>query len=196
MGWHGGVYAIQKEEKPPLIHVGGLTAIILQGSGHYIRFKEAIQLFGQYKVNLPRWFKQYKWEEPIEYYSTNFLPAELALTTYKEKNFSIIVSALERAILECLYLAPDKIDLVECYQIIEGLTGLRPDILQELLENCSSIKVKRLFMYMADKANHDWLKFIDLTDINLGKGKRSIVKNGAYNIKYAITISKELEKPQ
>jgi hypothetical protein len=194
IAWSGGVYTIQTQSNTPNIHVGGLTAIALQGSGHYIRFKKTIQLFGYKKTNMPRWFKNHKWNEPIEYYRAAFLPAEIGLTEYKDKTFSITISSLERAMLEALYLAPDKIDLIECYHILEGLIGLRPNLLQELLDNCSSVKVKRLFLYMANKACHEWFKFIDVTTIDLGKGKRSLVKHGVYDANYAITIPKELGK--
>ena len=60
------------------------------------------------------------------------------------------------------------------------------------LESCTSIKVKRLFLFLAEKANHSWVKHINLEKIDLGSGKRSIVKNGAYNSKYKITVPKEL----
>jgi len=33
---------------------------------------------------------------------------------------------------------------------------------------------------------------LDFSKINLGKGKRSIIKNGVYNSKYQITISRDL----
>jgi len=59
---------------------------------------------------------------------------------------------------------------------MEMLNGLRPNLLKQLLNECKSIKVKRLFLYMAEKANHSWLEDLDLTNIYLGKGKRSIVK--------------------
>jgi len=194
ISWKGGVYAIQNHAKLS-IHVGGLTAVVLQGSGHYVRFKESIQLFGSSdtKAPLPRWFKNSEWEDDVSLYRTNFLPVNLALKEYEEKNFSIAISSLERAILECLYLAPEHIDLIECYHIMEGLTGLRPDIVQELLMACTSIKVKRLFLYMAEKTNHTWLEYIDTSSVNLGSGKRSLVKEGFYDAKYQITLPKELE---
>jgi len=75
---------------------------------------------------------------------------------------------------------------------MEMLTGLRPDLLQKLLEECKSIKVNRLFLYMAEKAGHSWLDDLDLSKIDLGKGKRSIVKNGVLNSKYQITIPRDL----
>lgn len=192
VNWRGGVYAIQAQAKLP-IHVGGLTAVSMQGAGHYIRFKQVIQLFGQGAVTLPKWFRSYNWGESIDYYRNTLWAESLGLLHHDEdKSLSIQISSLERAILECLYLAPTKMDLVECYHILEGAITLRPSVLQELLEKCSSIKVKRLFLYMAEKANHQWFQFIETKNINLGIGKRCLVRNGVYNAKYAITVPQEL----
>jgi hypothetical protein len=64
--------------------------------------------------------------------------------------------------------------------------------MQELLEKCSSIKVKRLFLFMASKAKHQWLEFIDQTKIALGIGDRVIIREGVYISKYKISVPKEL----
>ncbi len=192
INWKGALYTLQKEAKLP-VHAGGLTAAVLQGAGHYVRFKENIQLFSSLRMTLPKWFREQQWEGEIEFYRTTFLPESKALTEYEDKTFSITLSSLERAILECLYLAPKHLDLVECYHIMEGLAGLRPAVLQELLEQCSSVKVKRLFLYMAEKANHPWLSYLNTKAVDLGKGKRSIVRQGVYNSKYQITVPSELE---
>ncbi|MFR9534110.1 MAG: type IV toxin-antitoxin system AbiEi family antitoxin domain-containing protein, partial [Rikenellaceae bacterium] len=72
------------------------------------------------------------------------------------------------------------------------LTTLRPKLLQQLLELCSSVKVKRLFLYMAEKSGHSWFRSLDLDKIDLGSGKRMIEKNGVYNSKYMITLPNEL----
>ena len=76
---------------------------------------------------------------------------------------------------------------------MEGLNNLRPNSVQQLLEKCSSVKVKRLFLYMAEKAQHPWLDYLDLHKIDLSKGNRSLVENGVYVSKYKITVPKELE---
>jgi Transcriptional regulator, AbiEi antitoxin, Type IV TA system len=96
--------------------------------------------------------------------------------------------------MECLYLAPEKQELMECYELIEGLNSLRPQSVQALLENCTSVKVKRLFLYMAEKTKHEWFQYLDLNKIDLGTGKRSLVKNGVYSVKYKITVPRELEE--
>ena len=72
------------------------------------------------------------------------------------------------------------------------LTTLRPKLVQQLLEECSSIKAKRLFLYMAEKSDHQWFKHLDMSRIDLGKGDRLITENGRYIGKYGITIPKEL----
>ena len=76
---------------------------------------------------------------------------------------------------------------------MDGLNNLRPKSVQGLLEACTSIKVKRLFLYMAEKAGHSWFNYLKLGAINLGKGKRQIVAAGVYIPKYQITVPKELE---
>jgi hypothetical protein len=192
MSWEGALYSMQFQACLP-IHAGALTALAKQGLSHYFRADSAkIYLITSTKKNLPSWFKNYNWLQPVEYIKTSMLQSEVGFINFEEKNFSIQISAAERAILECLYLAPDKIDLIECYQILEGLVNLRPKILQELLENCSSIKVKRLFLYMSKKIGHQWFDFIDHSKINLGEGDRSIVKNGKYVSEYKLVIPKEL----
>ncbi|MPN06217.1 hypothetical protein SDC9_153473 [bioreactor metagenome] len=75
---------------------------------------------------------------------------------------------------------------------MEGLATLRPGQVQELLENCKSIKAKRLFLFFAERAGHSWYKYIDQTKIGLGSGKRSISPNGVFVPKYNLVIPKDL----
>ena len=56
----------------------------------------------------------------------------------------------------------------------------------------SSLSSWGLFLYMASKANHQWLDFVDQSRIELGTGDRVIVKGGVYISKYKISIPKEL----
>ncbi|HMQ05622.1 MAG TPA: type IV toxin-antitoxin system AbiEi family antitoxin domain-containing protein, partial [Pyrinomonadaceae bacterium] len=66
------------------------------------------------------------------------------------------------------------------------------DQVQSLLEKSTSIKVNRLFLYLAEKAGHRWFNQLKPELVNLGSGKRSIVKRGIYVDKYQITVPKEL----
>jgi hypothetical protein len=192
--WPGAIYAMQAQLRLG-VHVGALTAISLQGAAHYIRMDgESLYLFAKPQTILPKWFNELKWSMDITLSRSNFLPSEIGLNSYQVKDCEIHISSLERAILECLYLAPASIDLVECYQIMESLTTLRPAILQELLEACNSVKVTRLFLYIAEKANQPWFKYLNQAKFNIGKGKRSITKDGIYIAAHQITVPKALSQ--
>ena len=187
-GYDGAVYALQNQSNLS-VHPGARTALSLLGRAHYLEFDlSRIFLFGGADEKLPTWFRQHTWDTEILYKSTAFLPVNVGLVEFRFPSFTLQVSSPARAIMECLYVAPGEMDLMECYEIMENLNDLRPSLVQELLEKCNSIKVKRLFLYMADKLNHPWLKFLDLSKVDLGKGKRSLVKGGVYISQYQITV--------
>ncbi len=190
--WQGGLYALQYQAKLN-VHAGAITALSLQGFSHYFRIdNEKIFLFAPRKINLPKWFVDYNWGNPIHHQQTSFLPIGLGIVEHDEKNFSIRISSPERAIFECLYLAPSTFDLVECFHLMEGLANLRPKLIQKLLQECSSIKVKRLFLYLSEKTNHAWVRFLDPSLVDVGNGNRRIGEGGTYVSKYQITIPNEL----
>lgn len=192
--WQGGLYALQAQSGLA-VHAGALTALALQGYAHYLRLgAETVFLFSPPKTSLPAWFKNRDWGQKIHHCKTSALPPGLALADYRAGAFSVKISAPERAILECLHLSPDTVDLVECYQVMEGLTTLRPKLLHPLLEQCGSVKVKRLFLYMAEKAGHDWFKMLDTAKFDLGAGDRAITKGGVYVSRYGLTVPEELVK--
>jgi hypothetical protein len=195
VGWQGGLYALQQQASLP-IHVGALTALSMTGFAHYVRMgSEQVFLFAPPKTPYPAWFKSHDWNTSIQLVRTSILPDKLGLTDFEEKTFSIRISAPERAIFECLFLSPDAIDIVECAHVMEGLTTLRPRLVQQLLEQCTSIKVKRLFLYLASRAGHSWLKRLDRGKVTLGSGDRTITKGGAYIAEFAITVPQELVQP-
>ena len=191
--WHGAISAIQKQTDLK-VHVSASSALTLRGYNHYLRSQENLFLFTPHKKNLPKWFTDYEWGNPILHKQSAFLPFEIGMEEFDTGNDTIRISSPERAILECLYLAPNHLDLIECYHLMEGLVNLKPKLFTELLMKCSSVQVKRLFLYMAEKANHQWLKFIKTEDINLGKGNRMLSKNGVYVSRYLLSIPKELSQ--
>ncbi|MBF1450120.1 MAG: type IV toxin-antitoxin system AbiEi family antitoxin domain-containing protein, partial [Prevotella oris] len=81
---------------------------------------------------------------------------------------------------------------MDLYYIMEQLTTLRSEVVQSLLETTKNYKMKRLFLYMAEKANHYWFEELDLSRIDLGTTKLQLVKSGVYLSKYKMTIPKEL----
>lgn len=194
VGYEGALYALQ-QQSGLTVHPGGRTALSLMGKAHYLELAaKQVTVFGGKGEKLPAWFNNHDWGVTVDYRPTAFLPPDAGLTEIELKNFSIKISNATRAIMECLYLAPEKQELMECFELMEGLNNLPPKQVQTLLEQCQSIKVNRLFLYMAEKAGHGWFQYLDLKNVDLGKGKRSMVKGGVYIDKYQITVPKELEQ--
>lgn len=191
-GWEGALFALQSQKKLT-IHAGGKTAFQLKGYAHYLSPKRStIFLFGSPQERLPKWFTRQDWYETINYTATNSLDYsnKIYFSEFKVNSVNIRISSLELAALELLYLVPQQQSFDESSKLIEGLTTLRPKLLQPLLEKCNSVKVKRLFLFMAERYQHPWFKELNLKRINLGKGKRVIVKNGIFDKKYNITVTK------
>ena len=189
----GGIYALQTQ-LGLFVHPAAKTALSLLGKTHYLALStKKAQLFGGSTESLPLWFKKRDWNLNIECKLTSSLPPELGLVEIEHKNFKVKISSPARAVMECLYLAPKSQPLLEVFELMEGLNNLRPAAVQQLLEACTSVKVKRLFLYLADKAGHEWLSYIKLDRVDLGSGKRAIVSDGVYVSKYQITVPRELE---
>jgi len=188
--WPGALYAIQFQLRLN-IHAGGKTALEMKGYAHYLSTQVSrIYLYGPGSQRLPAWFTNYRWNIEMIVSYTKLFPPDFreGLTEHKDREFSIIISGQERAAMEMIYLVPLKIGFDESSQIMENLISLRPEVVQTLLENCNSVKVKRLFMFMAEKYTHPWINHIDLSNVDFGKGKRMIVRNGRLDKKYKITI--------
>ena len=172
-------------------HIGAMSALEMRGFAHYVPLgRQTIVVYCPRDEWFPKWFSRFDWGVKILKKYSEF--SETGISTISENDFEVAVSTPERAFLESLDIAPKYYNLTDLYQVMEMLNGLRANLLQQLLEECKSIKVKRLFLYMAEKAGHSWFEVLDLSKIDLGKGKRSIVKNGVYDAKYQITIPRDL----
>lgn len=196
--WTGGLYAIQEQLGLP-IHAGGKTALHMQGYAHFLPMGKGrtVTLFGLPDVKLPTWFKQYRWGGKVRYTATSLFVADAGQgLTQKEMGFySVRMSTPERAMMEVLYGVPKKQSYEEAKLLMEGLTTLRPRVVRALLEYCASVKVKRLFMVLAESCRHAWVKRLDLSKVDFGRGKRMLVRGGRFDSKYNITVPEERIEP-
>ena len=106
----------------------------------------------------------------------------------------LLVSSPEQAFMECLLLSPAHYSYMDLYYIMEQLTSLRAYIVQTLLETVKNLRVKRMFLYMAEKAGHYWYDMLEMDKIDIGTSKLQLLDNGTYISKYKITIPKELNE--
>jgi len=189
----GALSALQNVENLN-IHIGGRSALDLQGLAHYLQINNLeTTLFLNSRAKLPVWFEKNDWNTKTTIFRLSLFENEtLGMTEFQEGELTMKISNPARAIMECLALCPDKFSLSESFELMEGLGALRPAKAQELLENCKSLKVKRLFLYFAEKANHSWFKYVDMGKIELGIGKRSLVESGVFISKYKLVLPREL----
>jgi hypothetical protein len=188
--WSGALYTLQVMNELPL-HIGGKTALELHGFGHYIRINDnqKIVLWKEPETWLPKWFKKYDWDVTFEVRSAKlFQNSNEGLSEKTENGLLLKLSSPERALIEYLYDIPKNESFDEAHYIMEGLTSLRPALIQSLLENCRSVKVKRLLLYMAKTHKHAWYKHLNENNIDLGSGKREIIKGGRLDKKYQIVV--------
>ncbi len=192
--WLGAVYALQ-EQLGLHVHVAGETALLLRGHGRFLPLGrgQVVYLFGENGVRLPSWFSNAAWPERIEYRSPKLFESMdgLGVSAVEYKGFSVRVAAPERAMVEVLHLAGNNDALSHADELMSGLTTLRPELVQQLLEGCRSVKVKRYFLWSAETCGHHWFQKLNPDRIELGQGKRQLFKGGAYNAKYRITVPRK-----
>ncbi len=198
--WQGALYAIQTQAGLQ-IHVAAKSALELHGITHFVPArKRNLFLFAAPRTALPSWFKNRDWGVTIRYAAPALFidgfrdsfpgPNAPGITEKNFGTFSIRMSSPERGILELLYLVPTQQQYEEAKLLFEGLRALRPHLVQSLLEACKSIKVKRLFLHLADATGQPWLEDLKVDKIDLGKGKRVIAPGGHFDSKYNISVPK------
>ena len=195
--WSNAVLALQQQLNLS-IHIGGLTALAIFGKAHFIPVNgiKRVTLFAKPKTKCPNWLSN-KDTFAVEFiiYKPNLFKEYNAhlVETYVNDN-KILVSSPERAILEFLYLVPETESFDTAALLLKGLYQLRPDVMQSLLETCVLVKVKRVFLALAERFNLPCMKHIDLANIDLGRGKYVIGGGGEYNSHYQISLPKIQEE--
>jgi len=189
--WPGAVHALQFQLGLDL-HPGAITAFELRAYAQYLALGggREVVLFGSAPTKLPSWFTRHTWSQSMSLVTSNsFGENDRATSIVNIDGVDLAVATLERAAFELLYLVPKRQSYDEVLQVMESLTSLRPQIVQRLLENCTSIKTKRLFMHTAEQLNHAWVSRLDLSRVDFGSGKRTIHTGGRLDKKYSLVVA-------
>jgi len=181
------------------IAVGGRTALELHGLAHYLPLASGaeIQLHG--RDRLPGWVAQLPLAERFSFHGDTLFAAGagsrqpgLTALRWGEWDRAITLSTPERAMLEFLQAVPARETFHHADMLMQGLASLSPRRVSLLLAQCRNVKVKRLFLWLAERHRHAWFDRLDLAQVDLGKGKRSLVPGGRLDAKYGITVPAEL----
>jgi hypothetical protein len=108
-------------------------------------------------------------------------------------DWPLTLSTAERAVFELLDEVPARETFDHVDKVFAGLTNLRPDRLKKLLGDCKNVKVKRLFFFFADRHKHAWAAKLDKSAVDLGHGKRVLIKGGKFDRTYQITVPENLD---
>ena len=196
--------------------VGGRTALELQGFAHYLsssRHHREVHLYGTGKP--PGWVFKLGLESPFVFHNARKLFKTEAGRPRRKKSESdsgsdllnssyirqpwgqwewpLTMSSPERAILELLDEVPERETFHQVDVLMEGLRNLSPRRLQTLLVACRNVKVKRLFLWFAERHQHAWLKKLNRKDIDLGRGKRMLVRGGKLDPTFNITVPESID---
>jgi len=195
--WTGGVYALQQQLGMAL-HVGARTALELQGRAHFVPLgRKHIMLISDRPERLPAWFRRHDWSVTVTHRRVTLFvsPPDESLVPMSCGRYEVLLSTPERAIMEVIHLARKNFEIEHAHELVSGLAMLRPGVVQPLLESCTSAKVKRFFLWSAEQRQHAWFTRLDLSAINLGKGRRQLYKGGQFSSKYGITVPRSAELP-
>lgn len=203
------------------VAVGGRTALELHGFAHYLPADGPREVHLYTSRSLPGWLStapaNARWvvhnsdrlfkpggrgrsSLSVEATSGDRLSRDpldedsVATLPWGHWHWPLTLSTPERAVLELLAELPNRESFDQVDALFSGLGTLSPRRLQRLLEACQSVKVKRLFLFYADRHNHAWLKQLDRSRIDLGAGKRALVSGGRLDTKYQITVPDSLLK--
>ena len=191
--------------------VGGRTSLELQGFAHYLSSapQREVHLYGTDKR--PGWVLKLSLESRFVFHNAKRLfPNDVVLdldnkahgplvrSSYVRQRWGkwdlpLVASSPERAILELLDEVPERETFHQADMLFEGLRNLSPRNLEPLLQACRSVKVKRLFLWFAERHQPAWLNAVDRGGIDLGKGKRMLVRGGKLDAKFNITVPESLD---
>jgi len=213
--WQQVVISLQALLDYPLL-VGGRTALELQGHAHYLpQSQKEVHLYGPKPP--PRWLYKLPLKTRFVYHNdrklfrtalplkgltqlegkrkpdTGAVQDSWTIQSWGQWNWPLALSSPERAALELLDELPQRESFHQAHVLMQSLFNLGPRRLQKLLVDCRSVKVKRLFFFFADQHQHAWLKRLDKKAIDLGKGKRMLVKGGKLDKTYQITVPEDLD---
>ena len=218
--WEGLVVSLQSIIGRTLV-VGGLSALELQGYAHFLHpdmprriylhgnrrppgwlgrlglakefhFRGSARIFGPagYCARPQRcvWDAQQGRFEPQAP-----VPTGAVVQVWGDKNFAMQVSGPERALLELLDELPGRQSFADVDLVVEGLFDMQPARLQQVLADCTSVKVKRLALWFIERHHRHLLEQLDCSAISQGSGNRVLAAGGYLDRKYRITLPAQMK---
>lgn len=210
LSWQAVIRGLQDGEQLA-VHVGGRFALAWHGHEHYLRLGSAatVTLYGS--DPLPGWVSKLSLKErfigcgsgpfafPVAPYHDEakgdaLRHKGLERLVHESAADGLVFATTERAILELCDAPVNAALIYEADALMQGMANLRPKRVEFLLQHCTSIKAKRIFLALAERHAHDWLSHVSLEGVNLGRGKRALIPGGRLHPTYHITLPADLDE--
>lgn len=166
-----GVYL--RPERPPMLglslktletrilglHVGGKSALAWHGLGQYVEQRDTLYLYGLADTRIPSWFSGVF---SAEYHRKRLFREQpnpgVHVAPFESLEGAPSVSEPERALLELLSEVGVRQPIEEARELMEGSYTLRADVIQKLLQTCTSVKTVRLCLQLGQELGLPWRK--------------------------------------
>jgi len=159
-------------------HVGGKTALDWYGVRHYVAGDEVLYLYGWDAARLPEWFAR---RFPSEYHRKRLFhesPDDMFhVASFERRHDAPLTSEPERALLELLSEVGVRQPLQEAREIMESAYNMRADVLNELLQRCTSVKTVRLCLHLARVLQLVWATKLDVANLPNGSDRPWVSKS-------------------
>ncbi|QOZ83770.1 MULTISPECIES: type IV toxin-antitoxin system AbiEi family antitoxin domain-containing protein [Chromobacterium] len=155
------------------LHVAGKTALAWRGVRHNIAFKERVVMWGRTPYKFPSWISEVMF---YSYQTTRLfddnLPYDSWLTPIPAGHPGVLVSCMERALLELASDIGKGQSIEEACNLMVTLRSLRTGVLDELLLHCTRVKVVRLARDLGLASGYEWGHDLQKHVDRISKGKR------------------------
>jgi hypothetical protein len=182
----GGATALEEQGRAPELPLSGRRSIQLRGLDPLPSWANGLGLAETFCRRSSAWLAASEADsDGEERRGASFLTTA---TPWGDGFRTIRVSMPERALFEVLKEVPQSVSFERAERFLQGLSDLSPRRLELLLQRTPSVKIRRLFFWLADRQAHPWARRLRPDDFDLGRGKLALVKGGRFVSRYGITV--------
>lgn len=165
--WLRAIDIIQNKLKLD-VYPGGYSAVTGWYHRHDAILKPTVEsLYGSEVDKIPDSILKGAWERKFYLFETDYFPKNLGVNRIKTRDYILRIPALERGLLEMVYNINIRLSIDTVFNYFSDLHYVDPKLFQRLLETCTSEKIKRIGLFLADESCFDYYDKINLNNIKL-----------------------------
>ena len=161
------------------VYPGGYSAMVGWHHRHHSILNPLRErLYGTDVYKVPKELLKGDWQRKFNFYKNDFFPKKLGIDKIKTRGYQLKIPSLERSLLEMVYDIDNRTTIDSVFVYFLDLPEINPKLFQQLLERCTSEKVKRFGLFLAEETFYDYFKEMDTTNIRLNLKENLDVTDG------------------